>query len=362
VSRARYRVWRLGALAAVLGVLAVSATYIQASHATTTTTTTTVPPETAQPGWTVASQSARGVMVDYRNISVDGAVFRVLRFRARTTLLRWHVGSSDPPLAARAPRDAGSRISASELSAGVVAAFNGGFKQAAKAGGAIVDGVTLEPLIHGNMTIAIDRFGHWEMGAWGSATFPSPGFVPIAYRQNLIPLITRGTLTAPVTEPNFMIWGDPLRHDPRQPRTGLGIDAQGNLIFVATMNPVLVVSVGRALLAAGAVTAMELDMNPFWPVLGAATTPLHAATGSMPIQLPHSEHSPSVFLTGWERDFFAVLAEPDSWSCSWASAGVRRSVHAAQPQPLTLVGTDCATSVTTSTTTSSPGSTSSSTP
>ncbi len=312
----------------------------------TSTTTSTVPvtpatrPERPEPHWTVLSSSTRGVMVDFRNVKVGTVVFRAIRLRARTTLLRWHVGAGDPNAWRAAPPDAGPAIDwANEGPAGVVAVFNGAFKQAANGGGAVVDHVVLEPMVRGDMTIALNAAGHWEMGVWGAHNFPTPGFGAIALRQNLAPLVQRGALTASAQTTNWKFWGDPLNENPLTARTGIGLDAQGNLIYVATMTGVLAPTLGRALIAAGAVTAMQLDINPYWPILGASANPLHRR-GVFSVQLPGAEHNASIYETGWGRDFFVALAEPNSWNCSWTAPGL--SAHpGAQPQLLQLRGSGC---------------------
>ena len=289
-------------------------------------------------------------MVEYRNIRIGAVTFRTLLLDAPTTLLRWHVGSTDPNLFAKVPVDAGPAIDwSSEGPPGVVAVFSGGFKQSADAGGSMVDGVILVHLVRGLMTIALNAAGHWEMGTWGSMGFPTKGFRAISYRQNLAPLVLRGSLTPAGAAANWARWGSPLNHQPLEPRSGLGVDAQGNLIYVATMQGVLQSQVGEALIAAGAVTGMQLDINPDWPILGASFAPLHAAVGRFPVQLPHSEHNPSIYETGWTRDFFVALAEPGNWSCSWSSRGLTGPPGVAQPQPLSLVGTTCANATTTTT-------------
>ncbi|HEV2426641.1 MAG TPA: hypothetical protein VGS61_00300, partial [Acidimicrobiales bacterium] len=127
--------------------------------------------------------------------------------------------------------------------------------------------------------------------------------------------------------------GDPLHEVPLQPRTGLGVDARGTLIDVATMDPVDALDVARALVDAGAVVGMQLDINPYWPIQGAASRPRHAPTGLYAVQLPGATHSALVYDSGWIRDFFVALAEPDSWSCAWRAPGLRRG-GAARPQPL----------------------------
>ena len=326
------------------------------STSATTTTTTTMPPEARQAGWQVVSASSRGVMVDFRDVAEGGAVFRVLRLRARSTLLRWHVGGIDPNLWALAPLDAAPRIDwASEGPAGIVAVFNGGFKQSAHAGGAVVDGVVMIPLVPGDMTIALDRAGHWEMGVWGARNFPTPGFHPIAYRQNLTPLVLHSAPSAQAHSSSASVWGSPLNNNALTARTGLGVDARGNLLYVATMTGVLPIQLAQALVAAGAVEAMQLDINPFWPIAGAPVRPVHNAAGVFNVQVPNQQHSPTIYETGWERDFFVALAEPNSWICFWQSPGVHVAVKGVQPQPLSLSGRGCrprrsATSTTSSTT------------
>ena len=276
-------------------------------------------------------------MADFRNVSVGPAVFRAVRLRARTTMLRWHVGSIDPPRHIFVPRDAGPSIDwASEGLAGVVAAFNGGFKVAARAGGSIVDGVILAPLVKGMASIALNARGQWEMGVWGSAGFPSPGFDPIAVRQNLAPLVQAGRPTALALAVNQRVWGDPLGGILPEARSGLGVDVNGNLIYVATMHRVLGSDVARALVAAGADFGMELDMNPFWPMVGVASSPLHRPT-PYTWGLPQSENNPTVFNEGWQRDFFVAMSRPDQWNCDWRSPGLRVGVRAAQPQVIQRV-------------------------
>jgi hypothetical protein len=335
----------------------VTSAVVFADNATTTTststTTTTIARERPQTGWAVASSSARGVMVDYRMVRVAGATFRVIRLRARTTLLRWHVGTIDPLLSAKAPADAAASIHwPSEGLAGVVAVFNGGFKQAANAGGSMADGFTFIAPQRGRMTIALDAAGHWAMGIWGHADFPPTGFRPISFRQNLGPLVMNGRPTPSALSANWRIWGTPLANVPPEPRTGLGVDANGNLLFVGTMGHVLAPALARALVAVGAVRAMQLDINPFWPILGAAFHPVHGPGGKFEVQIPGSQHSPNVYDAGWQRDFFVALAEPDSWTCQWRSAGLGSArPGTAVPQIIRRVGAGCVVTTTTTTAT-----------
>ncbi len=331
VSVTRVRL-RAAFTATLVGVLATTLLPAESRASAPANSATSV--ERPQANWNVATSSRRGVMVDYRMLNVAGVEYRAIRLRARTTLLRWHVGAIDPPTrAGEIPPDAGSSINwPNEGLAGVVAVFNGGFKVGADGGGSMVDGLTLSPLVRGDMTLAINAAGHWKMGLW-EPNFPGPSFHAIAYRQNLGPLIANGKVTNAALYANPLSWGSPLNNLPLQPRSALGIDARGDLLYVATMTSVSPGEIGRALLSAGAREGMELDINPYWPILGASFHVLHAP-GDYPVQIPYSEHNPTIYNTGWERDFFVAMAEPNAWNCEWASSGLGASSGVAQPQPL----------------------------
>jgi hypothetical protein len=49
-------------------------------------------------------------------------------------------------------------------------------------------------------------------------------------------------------------------------RTGVGLDRRGNLIYAAA-DYQTVITLARILKRAGAVRAMEFDINPYWPTL-----------------------------------------------------------------------------------------------
>ncbi len=345
-TRRRLLVVVVLALAFVAGAIVLSRSPAPATTTSTSTshprvTTTTVAPERAQPFWAVVSHSARGVMVDYRNVVAGGVTFRALRLRARTTFLRWHVGAGDPLRWASVPKDAGPSIDwPVEGPAGVVAVFNGAFKQAAGAGGSMVDGLRLSPLVRGDASLALDAYGHWAIGTWGSRAFPPRGFTATTVRQNLVLLVANARPTPAALHAPWKFWGDPLHEVPPEPRSGLGVDAAGNLIYVATMGHVLAPDLARAMVAAGIVTGMELDINPFWPILGAPFAPLHHP-GPYSVQLPLAQHDPTIYNTGWERDFFVALAEPGRWGCDWRAPGLHAPLGTAQPQRPRRVGPGC---------------------
>jgi hypothetical protein len=305
----------------------------------TTSTMTTTPPAVEQPqrGWTVIATSARGVEVDHRSLLVDGADFTVVRFRARTTAFRLHVGTTDPPGAARVlPGDAQPLVAAGELHIGVLAVFNAAFKATDHAGGTMLDGRVVTPLLANRATVAIDASGRLTIGVWGK-DLPSKTDPAIALRQNLVLLVDHGAPTAAARTPYWGTWGGTVQANPATPRSALGIDASGNVVYVASMQRVVPLTLARAL-AQVATRGLELDINASWPTLGASAQPLHSRTGAFTFELPGELNTPYRYLTGSDRDFFSVLAEPGSWSCQ-VTAPTPTGQPA--PEPVTTGGAGC---------------------
>jgi len=262
-----------------------------------TTTTTTVP---EQPGWTTLGTTTAGVAVDERSLTLsDGSHVVVARFRASLTQFDLHVGSSDPPTAGAAvPPNAGSALSSTETPA-VLAAFNGGFLASAHVGGFEMDGVTLVPLVSGAASFVIDANGSGHVGAWGQ-DLPAPGEQVVSVRQNLSPLVI-GSQASPEIG-NIGAWGATLGGGAAVARSGLGEDAQGNILYAGSMSAVPA-DLANALIACGAIRAMQLDINPAWVQLAFASGPGAPLSAGVPGQ----NRPASQYVSGWTRDFVAVL-------------------------------------------------------
>jgi hypothetical protein len=304
-------------LALVAGFLGVTSSPSSSSPPATSTTTTVAvtasAPRTlpATPGWGVIARTPRGVAVDQRWFTVSGGarVF-VMRFRKGATAFHFHVGTEDPPGANGAvPDDTKATVSRSEWRVGVLGVFNGGFKLAAGAGGLSTDGFAAGALRAGVPTVAIDTLGQLTIGTWG-ADVPVAGHPLIAVRQNLSYLIDRGKISPLIG--SISSWGVTV-HGPAVARTAVAVTKGGDVLY-AVGSPLLPVDLARGLVAAGATRAMEMDINPFWPIAGASSTPMHAP-GAYKVNNPYSQHDPSVYSSGWLRDFFVVMAEPPHLKC-----------------------------------------------
>lgn len=278
----------------------ISASRSAASTTTDPTTTTTVP---AEPGWTPISVGPNGVIIDERDVAApDGRRITVVRFRTGQVQFNLHIGSQDPPTgAAVLGPQSSSSVSSAELPA-LLAAFNGGFKANASAGGVEVGGQVLTPLVDGFASFVIDTDGTGRIGVWGS-TVPVSGEQVSSVRQNLPPLIDKGQISPAIGD--LAQWGDVLHGVAATARSALGEDAQGDILYAAAMST-LPVDLATALAGDGATVAMELDINPEWIQLDVAS----GAGGPLQAVVPGQLRPPDQYLLGWTRDFITVLTPP----------------------------------------------------
>jgi hypothetical protein len=181
----------------------------------------------------------------------------------------------------------------------LLATFNSAFKVADSGGGFAVDGQTYAPLKPGLATFVGYAGGRVDIQAWsGGPQIPSG--VRFA-RQNL-PLIVDGGQPNPNLSDGPQ-WGATLGNAVRVWRSGIGVDARGNLIYAAA-NDQTVGSLAQILIRAGAVRAMELDINSYWVTFISYAQPLAAQPSSL---LPGMTRGPERYLSPDDRDFFAVF-------------------------------------------------------
>lgn len=230
--------------------------------------------------------------------TADGSLVTVATFRG---LVRYvlHNGSQDPgPAYARFVR-AGPAVTGAERGR-LLAAFNGGFLLRSRAGGYEQEGHVFRALRYGLASLVIDRSGRARIGVWHSGV-PAPGEAVYSVRQNLWPLVLNGRPTAQAAR--WWRWGGTVAHLEYVARSALGQDAAGNLLYAASMSAVPQ-DVAEALARSGARIAMELDINPEWVQLAVAPTP----GGSLAAAIPGQVRPARQYLTGWTRDFIAVVA------------------------------------------------------
>jgi hypothetical protein len=263
-------------------------------------------PATEQPGWTVVSRLGLGIAVDsHRSHLPDGDLVTVLRFHAGLVHYALHVGWRDPPTGAALP--GAQPVIGPDQHAKLLAAFNGGFLMGAGCipcgvGGMKVAGHVLVPLVAGMTSLVLDRHGAASMGIWGHG-FPSAGATVYSVRQCLPPLVAGGRPSPTVGD--ISAWGAVLGGGELTARSAVGIDARGDLLYAGSMSA-LPSDMARALVRAGAVTAMQFDINPEWVQADTASSP----GGPLSAAIPSQNRPAGQYLTGWTRDYVTVLAGP----------------------------------------------------
>lgn len=186
----------------------------------------------------------------------------------------------------------------------LVAAFNGGFRLSTGAGGFEAYGHIAIPLRDGLGSIVTYSDGTTDIGSW-QREVPAAGKHVVSVRQNLSLLVDHG---APAPDVGCLsCWGATLGGIPDPARSGLGITAEDNLVWVGA-EKLTSLGLARALIAAGAVRAVELDINPEW-VAGYFYGHRGGRGPLAPVAaLPSQRGIPGQFLAPWSRDFFAILA------------------------------------------------------
>ncbi|HET6866050.1 MAG TPA: phosphodiester glycosidase family protein [Solirubrobacteraceae bacterium] len=186
------------------------------------------------------------------------------------------------------------------LRASLLAVFNSGFKLEDSGGGFFSQGRLYAPLKDGQATLIGYRDGSVDVRTWTGRPDPGPG---IAFaRQNLPLIVEHGQLNPALS--NDSLWGTTLGNAVRVWRSGVGVDARGNLIYAAA-DIQTAESLAQILQRGGAVRAMELDINYEW-----TTFNFYEAFGAVdPAKLlPDMSRPATRYLSPDDRDFFAVYA------------------------------------------------------
>ena len=210
------------------------------------------------------------------------------------TQLGFYPGRYEPPAAAvrgpmMVPMGQRSRL---------LATFNAGFIYTDGHNGSSDNGRTNEPLKDGLATLVGYRDGRVDIVRWNGGPNAGPQYA--FTRQSLPPIVWNGKLNPALNDSSQ--WGATLGNAVRVWRTGVGIDRYGNLMYAAADGQT-VTSLARLLVHAGAVKAMQFDINPEWPSLIA----YRHTPRLVPVKIvPNVQQSARRYLVPDDRDFFAV--------------------------------------------------------
>jgi hypothetical protein len=203
--------------------------------------------------------------------------------------------------------------------ASLVAAFNGGFLMKQALGGYYAEGRTIYPLRSGAASLVIYADGRVDVGAWDADVVMTPDVVSV--RQNLLPLVAGGQATPLAASADWRSWGTTcgatscsVAGVEHQWRSAVGVTSDGALVYVT--GPALApLQLAQLLVRAGVVRGMQLDINPYWPVLAAYDPPGGqglAAPSNGTRLLSSTRQGPATFFTAsWARDFITMSVRPD---------------------------------------------------
>jgi hypothetical protein len=317
---------RLGALAAVAVLIGVGAYSLGvgrsgthprgATHAVTTgshATATSGKPLVAKPahyvphlvvsvpgrargGWTVVAW-------------VRGQPAAWLAQRSRVTLMRFdqdsvhlalHAGSSD---GGTTGWTYGDHITAREIHL-LLAAVNGGFKLTYHNVGFMSGGRVAVALKAGLASIVTYTDGRTDIGTW-RAGVPSAGKRVFSVLQNQRLLVDEGVSAASASDCILACWGETIGSRTAVARSGLGITQDGQLVWAAG-EELLPAQLAAGLISAGAVRAIELDINPDWV---AGYLYVHHPGGPSPAPVvPGQLGIAGKLLEPYSRDFLTFVA------------------------------------------------------
>jgi hypothetical protein len=184
----------------------------------------------------------------------------------------------------------------------LVAAFNGGFQEKDGHYGMIVNGKTYLPLQNNLATLVIFNNAKPKIINY---TGQDLGKDVVAIRQNGPMLLQDSKDVTSSSAWDMQTWGLTTTNSMYTWRSGVGVTKDGNLIYAA--GPSLVPqTLAAALKAAGAVNAMQLDINPVWVrftifnSLGSGKYKYYSLTKDM-------TNGGYQDLTGYQKDFFYLL-------------------------------------------------------
>lgn len=186
----------------------------------------------------------------------------------------------------------------------LLAAFNGGFRFDQSDGGMYLDGRVAARLLPRAASLVVYRDGSVALGEWGRDVRMTPEVV--AVRQNLRLIVDHGRADPGLARNEHGEWSTWLNQGLYTWRSGVGIDRNGALVYVAG-DALTLEALGSALERGGAVRAMELDIHEEWVTFDVYEPDHGPALVRARKLMPGMAGDPRHFLEPFERDFVALL-------------------------------------------------------
>jgi hypothetical protein len=199
------------------------------------------------------------------------------------------------------PWPGGARVPPGELPM-LVATFNSGWKMSDTPGGFYLSGRRMGTLVKGQASLVINDTGAATVGRWAQDVAMSAHVV--AVRQNLALIVEDHRPVGGLSTDLGHRWGSFENQGEYTWRSGVGVDARGDLVYVSGENLTLQ-TLASALADVGVVRGMELDIHSAL-VSFASWAP--SPTGKvLPTKLlPGMDRPADRYLAADQRDFFYI--------------------------------------------------------
>ena len=193
-----------------------------------------------------------------------------------------------------------------ESHAGVLAAFNGGFKTEHGHYGMFVDGVTLVPPRDESCTVALLDDGSLHIATW--SRLRESAAHAVWWRQTPSCMYEDGAINPRLAGGLVRKWGSTLDGETVVRRSAIGVDATGTTLFVGISNDTTAPVLARGMRHVGAEDIAQLDINFSYPKF---VTFLEAPDSKLRRAVPLAtgfDHSENDYIRKPSyRDFFYVM-------------------------------------------------------
>lgn len=151
----------------------------------------------------------------------------------------------------------------SEAQDDLLAAFNGGFKTEHGHLGMRVDGVTLIPPREGACTVSALDDGAIRIGTWAELASDQPRM--LWWRQTPACMVDRGEVHAELASDGSRRWGAAVGGETVIRRSAIGLNEQGDILYVGVSEATSAGTLARGMRHAGAWMVAQLDVNWSYP-------------------------------------------------------------------------------------------------
>ena len=191
--------------------------------------------------------------------------------------------------------------------ASLVAAFNSGFRMQDARGGWYSEGRMAYPLVNGAASFVIYKNGTANVVNWTDGQNVPSNVASV--RQNLSLIVEGGKVNPAVYTGNFSDWGATVNNAVMVWRSAVGITKDGAIIY-ASGDGLSVGELAQVMVRAGAVRAMEMDINSYWTDFFYFNPPNNGlASPSNATKLVYNMvRPPQRYFEGTARDFIGVFA------------------------------------------------------